>query len=150
MKVLEHQKLLNFVVDNCFIWIRLRSQTSNLHSVSCNMWATKLQTRHKACHSRSDRGGYAWGWGQGFDFQQPRSTQKIPRPSTSTKTDRWCGGGPRGLRNKNIFLLFLKSVLCILETISTGGFITPTASENRFPLPVLSYPPVKMMISTGP
>jgi hypothetical protein len=29
-------------------------------------------------------------------------------------------------------------------------FITPTASENRFSLAVLSYPPVKMMISTGP
>jgi hypothetical protein len=49
----------------------------------------------------------------------------------------WWGGGPRGLRNKNIFLLFLKSVLCFLGTIFTGGFITPTASENRFPLAVL-------------
>jgi hypothetical protein len=49
-----------------------------------------------------------------------------------------------------IFLLFLKYVLCFLETICTGGFITPTASENRFSLAVLSYPPVKMMISTGP
>jgi hypothetical protein len=28
-------------------------------------------------------------------------------------------------------------------------FIVPTASENRFSLAVLSYPPVKMMISTG-
>jgi hypothetical protein len=50
---------------------------------------------------------------------------------------------------KIFFLLFLKSVLCFLETIFTGSFITPTASENRFPLAVLSYPPVKMMISTG-
>jgi hypothetical protein len=33
---------------------------------------------------------------------------------------------------KIFFLLFLKSVLCFLETICTGGFITPTASENRF------------------
>jgi hypothetical protein len=33
MKVVELQKLFNFVVDNFFIWIRLRSQTSNLHSV---------------------------------------------------------------------------------------------------------------------
>jgi hypothetical protein len=46
--------------------------------------------------------------------------------------------------------LFLKYVLCFLETICTGGFITPTASENRFSLAVLSYPPIKMMISTGP
>jgi hypothetical protein len=51
--------------------------------------------------------------------------------------------------NKNIFLLFLESVLCFLETIFTGGFITPTASENRFLLAVLSYPPVKMVISTS-
>jgi hypothetical protein len=49
---------------------------------------------------------------------------------------------------KIFFLLFLKSVLCFLETIFTGGFITPTASENRLPLTVLSYPPVKMVIST--
>jgi hypothetical protein len=59
-------------------------------------------------------------------------------------------GGPRGLPNKNIFLLFLKSILCFLEMIFTGGFITPTASENRFALAVLSYPPVKMVISTNP
>ena len=51
---------------------------------------------------------------------------------------------------KIFFLLFLKSVLCFLETIFTGGFITPTASEHRFSLAVLSYPPLKMMISTGP
>ena len=31
-----------------------------------------------------------------------------------------------------------------------SGFITPTASENRFPLAVLNYPPVKMVISTDP
>jgi hypothetical protein len=51
---------------------------------------------------------------------------------------------------KLYFLLFLKYVLCFLEMISTGGFITPTASENRFPLAVLSYPPVKIMIPTDP
>jgi hypothetical protein len=51
---------------------------------------------------------------------------------------------------KIFFLLFLKSVLCFLETIFTGGFITPTVGGNRFPLAVLSYPPIKMMISTGP
>jgi hypothetical protein len=45
---------------------------------------------------------------------------------------------------KIFFLLFLKFVLCFLETICTGGFITPTASENRFSLAVLlRRPPVK-------
>jgi hypothetical protein len=29
-----------------------------------------------------------------------------------------------------------------LEIVLPGGFITSTASENRFPLTVLSYPPV--------
>jgi hypothetical protein len=48
------------------------------------------------------------------------------------------------------FLTILKYVLCFLETICTDGFITSTSSENRFSLAVLSYPPVKMMISTGP
>jgi hypothetical protein len=50
-----------------------------------------------------------------------------------------------------------------LKIFFTSGFITSTASENRFslavfltqppvkiPLPVLSYPTVKMMIFTGP
>jgi hypothetical protein len=35
-------------------------------------------------------------------------------------------GGPRGLPNKNFFLLFLKSVLCFLEMILIGSFITST------------------------
>jgi hypothetical protein len=64
MKVVEHQNLFNFVVDNVFIWIRLRSQTSNLHSFGCNMWPTKLKTIHKACHRRSGREGYMWRWGR--------------------------------------------------------------------------------------
>jgi hypothetical protein len=38
IKVVELQKLFNFVVDNFFIWIRLESQISNLHSNGCNMW----------------------------------------------------------------------------------------------------------------
>jgi hypothetical protein len=59
-------------------------------------------------------------------------------------------GGLRPPNKNKFFLLFLKSVLCFVETICTGGFITPTASENRFSLAVLSYPPVKMMIFTGP
>jgi hypothetical protein len=37
MKVVELQKLFNFVVGNLFILIRLRSQTSNVHSGSCNI-----------------------------------------------------------------------------------------------------------------
>jgi hypothetical protein len=65
---------------------------------------------------------------------------------------RWVWGGV-GLKPhliKIVFLLFLKLVLCFLETIFTGGFITPTASENRFPLAVLIYLSLKIMISTGP
>jgi hypothetical protein len=42
--------------------------------------------------------------------------------------DGWAEASP----NKNNFLLFLKSVSCFLETIFTDGFITSTASENRF------------------
>jgi hypothetical protein len=48
IKVVELQKLFNFVVNNFCIWIRLRSQTSNLHSFGCNMWTKnyKLDTNH--------------------------------------------------------------------------------------------------------
>jgi hypothetical protein len=63
MKVVELQKLFKFVVNNFFIWIHLRSQTSNLYSVGCNMCATKLKTKikHKASHRWNGRGGYARG-----------------------------------------------------------------------------------------
>jgi hypothetical protein len=64
------------------------------------------------------------------------------------RTGGWAGREVSQI--KIFFLLFLKYVFCFLETIFTGGFITPTASENRFPLAVLSYPPVKMVISTDP
>jgi len=37
IKVVELQKLFIFVVDNFFIWIRLGSQISNLHTNGCNM-----------------------------------------------------------------------------------------------------------------
>jgi hypothetical protein len=48
MKVVELQKLFNFVVDNIFICIRLRFQTNNLHSNGCNMWTKnyKVDTKH--------------------------------------------------------------------------------------------------------
>ena len=67
IKVVELQKLFIFVVDNFFIWIRLGSQISNLHSNGCNMWRKQLQTRHKSCHRWSGSGGYARGWGLRFD-----------------------------------------------------------------------------------
>jgi hypothetical protein len=37
MKVVDLEKLYNFVVDNVFVWIRLGSQTLNLNSVEDNM-----------------------------------------------------------------------------------------------------------------
>ena len=48
IKVVELQKLFIFVVDNFFIWIRLGSQISNLHSNGCNMWTKKykIDTKH--------------------------------------------------------------------------------------------------------
>jgi hypothetical protein len=47
---------------------------------------------------------------------------------------------------KIFFLLFLKHILCFLEKIFTVGFITSTASENRFPLTVfLARPPVEIV-----
>jgi hypothetical protein len=57
IKVVALQKLFNFVVDNCFVWICLRPETINLHSVSYNMWPTKLQSRHEVSDMWSDRRG---------------------------------------------------------------------------------------------
>jgi hypothetical protein len=59
-----------------------------------------------------------------------------------TKTSGW--GGPRPLLNE--FFTDFKTYFIFLKIIFTGGFITPAA----FPLAILSYPPVKMMIGTGP
>jgi hypothetical protein len=36
--------------------------------------------------------------------------------------------------------LFLKPIFSFIEKIFTGGFITSTASGNRFPRVILSYP----------
>jgi hypothetical protein len=62
IKVIELKKLLNYVVEKFFVWTRLRPQTINLHSIGYNIWATKLQSRHKV----SDRWSgteYVRGWG---------------------------------------------------------------------------------------
>jgi hypothetical protein len=50
-------------------------------------------------------------------------------------------GGRWGLspNKKNSFCYFKLIFLCFLENIFIGGFITLTASENRFPVAVFSY-----------
>jgi hypothetical protein len=60
MKIVELQKLFNFVVNN-FLFEFIYGKKSNLHLVGCNMWTTKLPIGHKACHRRSGSGGYARG-----------------------------------------------------------------------------------------
>ena len=47
MKVVDLEKLWNFVVDNFLIWIQLELQTSNLHSIPYNMLGKKMEYRHK-------------------------------------------------------------------------------------------------------
>jgi hypothetical protein len=47
MKVVDIEKLWNFVADNFFIWNRLGPQTINLCLVWYNMWGIKIQYRHK-------------------------------------------------------------------------------------------------------
>jgi hypothetical protein len=49
-----------------------------------------------------------------------------------------------------VFWLFLKPIFYFIEKIFTGDFITSTASRNRFPRAVLSYPLVQIIISIGP
>lgn len=51
------------VANNFFVWICLHPQTINLHSVCCNMWATKRQTKHMACYGWNGKEGFAGGWG---------------------------------------------------------------------------------------
>jgi hypothetical protein len=58
IKILELQKLWNFVVDNFFALIHLQPQIVNLYSNCSNMWATKLQYRHEVSDRRSGRGCY--------------------------------------------------------------------------------------------
>jgi hypothetical protein len=69
----------------------------------------------------------------------------ITNNHVARKMPRLATGGWGGPNKNNFFLLFLKSVLCFLEKIYTGGFITSTASENRFSLAVLlRRPPLKI------
>jgi hypothetical protein len=67
---------------------------------------------------------------------------------TSIETGEW-GGWAEASPNKNIFFAIFKTRFMFPENDFYWRFIVPTASENRFSLAVLSYPPVKMMISTG-
>jgi hypothetical protein len=60
-------------------------------------------------------------------------TAKMPCPATSTET---CGMVRCLSLNIKTILLFLKPVLCFVEIIFTGDFITPTVNGNRFPLTV--------------
>jgi hypothetical protein len=149
MKVLELQKLFNFVVDNCFIWIlySLKQAIYTQLVVICGQQNYTLNTNHviagvieEGTREAEVRGSIPSNCVVHEKFRDLRLRR------------RWTGGwaGREVSLIKIIFLLFLKSVLYFLETIFTGGFITPTASENRFPLAVLSYPPVKMVISTDP
>lgn len=50
--------------------------------------------------------------------------------------------GVRRLLSIIIVLLFLKRILCYPEIICTHGFITSTASENRFPLTIFLAQPL--------
>jgi hypothetical protein len=116
------------------------------------MWAPKLKTRHKACHRQSDRHNLH---SFGFNMREVRgsisSNHVMHEKCRDLRLRRRQAGGMGELRPPliKIFFAILKSVSCFLETISTGGFITPTVSKNRFPLTVLSYPPVKIIISTS-
>ena len=63
------------------------------------------------------------GGGRGFDSLCPRSHSFCVKNVVTCDFDgdRHEIGGPRPPPNKNIFLLFLKSVSCFLEMIFTGG-----------------------------
>jgi hypothetical protein len=47
MKIVDLEKLLNFVIDNFFIWICLGPQIINLHLIWYNIWVTEMEYRHK-------------------------------------------------------------------------------------------------------
>jgi hypothetical protein len=61
------------------------------------------------------------------------SARKIPRPATSTVTDGWVG---REVSLIIFFLLFLKSVLCFLESIFTDGSQLPACKNDDFYWPL--------------
>jgi hypothetical protein len=56
IKVVELQKLWNFLVGNFFIWIHLQQKIVNLYSDFFNMWAIKLQYKLEVSARWSRRG----------------------------------------------------------------------------------------------
>ena len=48
-KVVDLEKLWNFVVDNFLIWIGLGPQTLNLLPIGYNMWGSETEYRHMWC-----------------------------------------------------------------------------------------------------
>jgi hypothetical protein len=47
MKIVDLEKLWNFVIDNVLIWIRLGPQTINVHMIWYNIWGTEMEYRHE-------------------------------------------------------------------------------------------------------
>jgi hypothetical protein len=149
IKVLELQKLFNFVVDNCFFEFvyGLKQAIYTQLVVICGQQNYTVNIKHAIA------GVIEEGTREAEVRDSIPSNCVVHEKFRDLQLRRRRTGGWAGREVsliKIFFLLFLKSVLCFLETIFTSGFITPTASENRFLLAVLSYPPVKMVISTDP
>jgi len=110
IKVVDLQKLCNFVVDNFLIWIRLESQTINLNSIEDNM-------RRKKIHYR-----YKWVWGA-----------VVRGVSHEGEVDWW--GLPR---IKKSFLLFFEPDFQFLKIICSSGSLEDACEvlDFQWPLPL--------------
>jgi hypothetical protein len=122
IKIVELKKLLNIVVNNFFVWIRLHPQIYIWFVVICGQ--QKPQTTYKACHGRR---------------LNTRVRLQVWFPATKNIVtfdlqQRRLGGS---FLIQNIFFVVLKPDLCFLEQICTSGFLMSTTSRNRFSLVVL-------------
>jgi hypothetical protein len=103
------------------------------------MWTTKLYYRNEVSDRRSDRGGYTRGGVVGL----------IPIGlvfcAKNAETRDFDVGGPTLGSLLIIFFAIFKLILCFLENIFIGGFISSVANRNRFSLTILLVqPPVEI------
>ena len=129
MKVVDLEKLYNFIVDNFFIWIRLESKTLISSSVENNMSIRNIYYGCKWMCGAVVRGGDARGRGRRFESRRPRGREFYVK-----KCRRWAGAGRWGappIKKIPIFRVFFGSNFAECRALGKGFAECPTKDTRQ-------------------
>jgi hypothetical protein len=117
-------KVIQLYSWQLFISIRLWSQTSNLHSVGCNIWTKnyKVDTKHAIVRMVVEGDGEVGGL-----IPNNRIAPEFYAKNCDLRLRRRRAGGVGRVLSLNNFFVVFKTRLMFLKIIFTIGFITSTA-----------------------